>query len=484
MVTQDPESLLNRLVLESGENSWLEFKLNNDDPEYIGRWISACGNAAILAQKPRAYLVFGVENGTRKKIGTRVKLNALKKGGEGFVNWATRMVTPHLMMEFLDFESEGNNFSIIVIEPTYDRPIQFSGEEYMRLGENIKKLKDYPNHERALWIATGRKTFESAIALSHQTASQVFEKLDVDVYYRLVGLNQPPNETEILRKLEACEFITDNFEGGYDITNLGAILLARDLRVFPSVSKKSVRVITYVGNDKSQSRNEIEGRKGYAVGFAGLLDYVLSEVPSEEQYVGGIRKRIPIYPEIALREIIANSLIHQDFIVSGAAPVIEVYSDRVEITNPGNSLIEIDRIIDERRSRNETLASTARSLGLCEERGGGLDKALIEIEARGLPAFDFEASENSMRVVLFGPKKFNKLSKEEKHRACFYHCVLRWVARDYMSNATLRERFSLPPQEYQAVSVVISEVIKKNRIIPAEEGQGNRYAKYVPYWVR
>lgn len=484
MATQDPENLLNRLIQESGESSWLEFKLSNDDPEYIGRWISACGNAAILAQKPRAYLVFGVENETRKKVGTRVRLNSLKKGGEGFVNWITRMVAPRLMMEFLDFESEGSNFSIIVIEPTYDRPIQFAGEEYIRVGENIKKLRDHPSHERALWIATSRKTFESAVALSHQTPTQVFEKLDVDVYYRLTGINQPPNEMEIIRKLEACEFIVDDFEGGYDITNLGAILLARDLRVFPSVSKKSVRVITYVGRDKSQSSDEIEGRKGYAVGFAGLLEYVLSKVPSEEQYASGIRKRIPMYPEIALREIIANSLIHQDFIVSGAAPVIEIYSDRVEITNPGNSLIEIDRIIDERRSRNEKLASAARSLGLCEERGGGLDKALIEIEARGLPAFDFEASENSMRVVLFGPRKFNKLSREEKHRACFYHCVLRWIARDYMSNATLRERFSLPSQEYQAVSAVISEVIKKNKIVPAEEGQGNRYAKYVPYWVR
>ena len=127
-----------------------------------------------------------------------------------------------------------------------------------------------------------------------------------------------------------------------------------------------------------------------------------------------------VYPEDAIREVIANALIHQDFTITGAGPVIEIYSDRLEVINPGNSLIDIDRIIDERRSRNEKLASTMRLLGLCEERGGGLDKAIIQIEQMNLPAPDFHASQNSMRVVLFGPRPFKELSKAEKIRACFF----------------------------------------------------------------
>ena len=78
---------------------------------------------------------------------------------------------------------------------------------------------------------------------------------------------------------------------------------------------------------------------------------------------------------------------------------------------PGNSLIEVDRIIDERRPRNENLASTMRELGICEERGGGIDKTIIEIKMMSLPAPEFFASKDSMRVVLFGPRKFNQLSK-------------------------------------------------------------------------
>jgi predicted HTH transcriptional regulator len=210
----------------------------------------------------------------------------------------------------------------------------------------------------------------------------------------------------------------------------------------------------------------------------------MKAVPSQEIYINGVRTLVPAIPEIAVRETIANALIHQDFLISGASPLIEIYQDRIEIINPGNSLIEIDRIIDERRSRNEGLASSMRQLRLCEERGGGLDKALLAIESLKLPAIAFEPSEHSMRVVLFAPKKFEELTKEEKHRACFYHCIIRWIERDYMSNASLRERFSLRPEDYQAISALIAEMIKRGRIVPADPNQSNRLAKYVPYWVR
>jgi len=68
-----------------------------------------------------------------------------------------------------------------------------------------------------------------------------------------------------------------------------------------------------------------------------------------------------MYPEIAVRELVANALIHQDFSITGAGPMVEVFGDRVEITNPGEPLIDTLRFIDEPpRSRNEMLASLMR----------------------------------------------------------------------------------------------------------------------------
>ncbi|WP_129774758.1 ATP-binding protein [Peristeroidobacter soli] len=484
MVIKNPHALLDRLIAERAESAWLEFKQNNGDPEMIGRCVSACANGAVLVGKERAFIAFGIENGTRKKVGTCVRLSEMTKGAENFQNWLTRMLEPRLMLEFLDFEQDGLCFSIISIEPSYDRPIRFAGSEYVRVGENVKPLRDLPEQERALWLATSRHRFESAIALTHQSAEQVLEILDTSAYYSLTGKEPPKSADEIIRQFSTMGCIKDDSEGGYDITNLGAVLFARDLTSFPSVSNKSVRLIKYVGGDKSKSEREIESRNGYAVSFAGLIGFIRDQVPMEEQYVDGVRRATPIFPMIAVREVIANALIHQDFTVSGTGPMVEIYQDRIEVINPGNSLIAVDRIIDERRSRNEKLASTMRELGICEERGGGIDKAILEIEERSLPAPEFFASENSMRVVLFGPKPFNKLSKADKIWACFCHCVVRWLGHDYMNNTTLRARFKLTPAEYQAASTVISDAKKAGRIVPADEGQGNKYARYVPYWVR
>lgn len=484
MPVGDPQALLRRLVKEPSESTWVEFKENNNDPEMIGSWISACANAAILAGKERGFLVFGVSDKTKQLVGTTVNLGAMKKGGENFTNWINRVIEPRLMMELLDFKHNGLHFAIITIEPTYDRPVKFSGTEYVRIGENIRRLGEFPDHERAIWFATGRRKFEDAIAASHQSKDDVLAKLDADAFYTLMREQKPRVAEEIIRRFELCDFIKDDLEGGFDITNLGAIVLARDIYQFSSIKGKSIRVIKYRGQDKRESENEEEFSLGYAIALTRLLRYIISILPKKEIYVDGVRAIVPVYPNTALREIIANALIHQDFTVSGSSPVVELYDSRIEVSNPGNSLVEVDRIIDERRSRNEKLASSMRLLGLCEERGGGLDKAGFEIEEQNLPAPEFISSKDTMRVVLYAPKSFSDLTKTEKLRACFFHCILQWLRRDYMSNTTLRARFRLEQDDYQAVSAIISESIKAKRIVPAEANQGKRNAKYVPYWTR
>jgi len=131
MSTNDPGALLERLCQEPRESRWLEFKENNVEPDMIGKRISACANAAILAGKDRAFVVFGVEDQTRRKVGTKVILGDMKKGGENFENWIARNLDPRILVELIDFNHKGKQFAIIVIEPTYDRPVRFSGVEWI-----------------------------------------------------------------------------------------------------------------------------------------------------------------------------------------------------------------------------------------------------------------------------------------------------------------------------------------------------------------
>jgi ATP-dependent DNA helicase RecG len=480
MPTRNPCALSERLVREP-EREWLEFKANKADPTEMGEYVSALANSAMLEDRDKAYLVFGIEDATRKKIGTNVKLRSLKKGGENFANWLQRSLEPALMIEYLDFQCEELSFAIMCIEPTYERPVRFNGVEYIRIGENKKKLTEFKEHERALWLATSRRRFEQAVAATNLSAEEALEALDVNAYYRLSGEEMPRSQPEFIRKLEHIGAIKDNREGGYDILNLGAILLANDIDRFPSLKGKSVRVIRYTGIDKRKSDLEQEGKRGYAAGFTGLIKFIMQN-STEEKYIDGVRKRAPLCPEDAVREVVANALIHQDFTQFGLGPVVEIYSNRIEVLNPGNSLIEPDRMLDERKSRNEKLAATMRSLGLCEERGGGLDKAMIAIEDAHLPAPEFITSKDSMRVVLFGSRPFDKMSKLEKQRACFFHCVIKWIRHEYMSNASLRERFLLSQDDYQSVSAIITAAVRAKRIVPADPAQGKRNARYIPYW--
>ena len=115
MPTLDPKSLLARLLQESGERPWLEFKRNNWNPEMVGKYVSACANASILAGRDRAYLVWGIEDVTKKRVGTDIRLMDQKKGNANFSNWISQMIDPNLYMEFLDFEDDGLRFSILTI---------------------------------------------------------------------------------------------------------------------------------------------------------------------------------------------------------------------------------------------------------------------------------------------------------------------------------------------------------------------------------
>ncbi len=450
----------------------------------IGRTISACANAAILADRNWAFMIWGIEDTTKKFVGSSKSLGSLKKGNENILAWLSRLIEPRLNIELSDFDQNGKHFSILRVEPTYDRPVRFCGQEYIRIGESVKPLREFPNHERSIWLATGRRKFEDSIALSHQKTEEIFEKLNTEIYYTRKDEAVPRRQDEIIRKFIHLQFIRDNMENGYDITNLGALLFAKDLLIFPSIANKSVRVIKYSGINKASSTHEKEFTKGYAIDFSDILKLIMDSLPQKEIYVDGVRKTEPVYSKTAIREILANALVHQDFTISGAGPMIEIYQNRIEIINPGSSLIEVDRIIDERKSRNEKFSTSMRDVGLCELRGGGIDKSIIEIEEMGLPTPEWYPSNNSMRVVIFGPKNFSNLSKGEKVWSCFCHCVVKWLCQDYMSNTSLRKRFSLPDEDYQSVSVVISDARKQSRIVPAEKEQGKRNAKYVPYWAR
>ena len=182
-------------------------------------------------------------------------------------------------------------------------------------------------------------------------------------------------------------------------------------------------------------------------------------------------------------ELIANALVHQDFLTTGASVMIEVFTDRVEISNPGIPPIRVERFIDEYRSRNELLADIMRRLGICEEKGSGIDKVIRAAEVFQLPAPDFRVGEMRTTAVLFAHQDFVDMNKKDRIRACYEHCCLLYVSNQRMSNQTLRERFNLPESAAATVSVIMGAAKEAGVIKPdSAETNSTRYARYLPFW--
>jgi predicted HTH transcriptional regulator len=194
-----------------------------------------------------------------------------------------------------------------------------------------------------------------------------------------------------------------------------------------------------------------------------------------------------MYPEKAIRELVANALIHQDFTVTGAGPMVEIFADRMEITNPGEPLVDTLRFIDTPpRSRNEDLAALMRRMQICEEGGTGIDKVIETVEAFQLPAPDFTAistmQPGSTRATLFAHRKLADMDSKDRIRACYQHACLCFVMHRRMTNATLRERFGIKPENASQASRLIREALKADVIKLYDPDVRDRDRSYVPFW--
>lgn len=477
MEQKEFEILIEELRALPQEREWVEFKENNYNPQVIGEYISALSNSACLENKDFGYLVFGIENGTHKVVGTTFKPRKEKIGEQELENWLATQLEAKIDFKIIEAEINEKPIVIFRIDATFNRPISFKGIAYIRVGSYKKKLKDHPEKESKIWKKAKTTVFEKEYAMRNLSDDKVLELLDYPSVFKLLKIPVPTNKKGILEKLIEEKLIFSRLKK-YHITNLGAILFANNLTDFEHLKRKIPRVIIYKGKNKLKTIKEEKGGLGYAIGFERLVNYVNDKLPSNEEIGRVFRKEVRMYPTLAIRELIANAIIHQDFSIKGTSPMIEIYENRIEITNPGKPLIDTKRFIDHTpESRNEMLAGLMRRMNFCEERGSGIDKVIHEIELYQLPAPDFLSGENYTRVILFSPKSLRQMSKPDKVRACYQHSCLKYVSGEYMTNQSLRERLNIDKKNYSIVSRIIKEAISSSVISEYDNSR-----MYIPFW--
>ena len=479
------KSLVNEIIKLPNETEWIEFKHNNEDPQMIGEYISALSNSAALNGKTNGYIIWGVDDTTHEILGTTFTPSSAKKGGEALENWILRLLEPKIDFKFYEIEIDEKSIVLLEIAPAYRHPVTFSGTEYIRLGSHKKKLKELAEKERELWRIFDKVPFEKQIAVDNIDASVVLGYLEYTKYFELLNIPLPENRNAILEALIADNMVNKLDNAKYAITNLGAILFAKDLSKFNNLKRKAIRVIQYKDNTKFQTTKEIVGNKGYAVGFEGLIEYINNMLPSNEVIKQAFRENKTMYPELSIREVVANAIIHQDFFATGSSVMIEIFSNRFEVTNPGTPLVDTERFLDSPpKSRNEAIASFMRRIGICEERGSGVDKIVIQTELYQLPAPIFETNGDHTVAILFAHKELKDMDKADKIRACYLHASLRYIQHDYMTNTSLRERFNIDVKNRSMVSKIINDAIEANKIAIYDENVGTKARTYIPSWAR
>jgi ATP-dependent DNA helicase RecG len=476
-------SLVRELSKLPRETEWVEFKKDDANPDEIGEYISALANSAALIGKAAAYVVWGVEDATHRIVGTSFSPKSTKVGNEEIENWLLRLLTPKIDFRFHEMTLDAVPVVLLQIGRAFRHPVQFQGNEFIRVGTYKKRLKAFPEKERELWRIFDQTPFEDMVAREHLSSEDTLRLLDYPSYFDLLERPLPTDRDGILTALESDDLIRRCPAGGWDITNLGAVLFAKQLEEFRPLKRKAVRVIQYRGADRVVTLREQVGVKGYACGFEGLITYVNGLLPSNEVIQQALRKTVPMFPELAVRELVVNALVHQDLFVTGAGPTIEIFDDRIEITNPGQPLVDTQRFIDTPpRSRNEALASLMRRVRICEERGSGIDKVVFEVEYYQLPAPLFEAPEGFTRAVLFAHRGLPAMGKADRVRACYLHACLRHVTRKPMTNTSVRERFGIPEKSAATASRLLNEALEAGVILVQDPEAGTRIRSYVPFW--
>lgn len=468
------EKSLNPVPQELNEIDWKGGL--SDDKERLAQHICAFSNHI-----GGGVLVYGVNNDASYVEMTQEIIERTVTRLDNIAQ--NRMYTP-IQIDHAVMDYDGHSLLFIYIPEFREKPMHLRGSDiydcYTRSAGHTVRMS---RQQVRLMIADSEGiNYEERIAKRGLKPDEVLELLNYKKIFELLERQIPATTDGILSFMEELGICREEVIG-YSITNLGAILFANSLSSFESMKGKGVIVRRYVGNNNRQLLLEQEGAMGYAVGFDGLITFVMKNT-GEERIDGAVRELVPTYPRVAIREFIANALVHQDLDIKGMPITIEIFGNRLTITNPGYSLNDVARLIDlPPHSRNEQMAQLMLQLGLCERRGSGVDRAVAAMEKMLLPAYKPESGNDFTRITLYPKKSVSDMSKEERIEACYQHCCLNYADCETMNNQSVRERFGLNKNQSTIASHIIADTVAKGLIKSSNpDSESRKFISYVPFY--
>lgn len=399
MTDREHIDLVDRLRSLPTETEWCEFKRNHLDPQQLGEYLSALANSACLANQPRGYLVFGIDDASHAVIGTTFDAFAVKaKGNQDLLPWLASGLRPNSGVEVHTVPHPDGRVVLFEVGPAKGEPIHFNGTAHVRIGTSKTVLRNHPEKERALWLRGSDWSSEvcspaSLADLDPDAIAQARKQFGIK-HPRQVGDLEGWDDETFLNKARVLK------QGA--VTNAALLLLGRSessTLLSPAVAK-----ISWILKDAdNQERDYQHLWPPFLLAGDRLLQLIrnltVRALPSGTLFP----QEITQYDPWVIRETLHNAIAHQDYRRHGRISIVE-FPDRVLVTNvgdflPGNLEAVIRQDAPQAIYRNPFLADAMVELNLIDTQGGGIKKMFETQRRRSFPMPDYDLSDPSQVSV-------------------------------------------------------------------------------------
>lgn len=421
-----------QIKIPTKESDIVEFKTISDNSlpkntwEQISAFSNADGGSIYLGVTPVGKIV-----GIQENILDKLSQDIVSLCGGGF-NYKI-----HPEIQFL----ENQVIQVYIppapstMRPIYSKSRGLPKGAKIRIGTSNIQVDDEWLHRFAVAASGGAELLEF-----QQNYQDYFSEDQITTYLKAVkekrgSVYKRMNQKEVLTKLRAISkerwpslFGLLAFSNDFGLQELTAPTVNIAVTQYKGVSKVNPADVAEVSLDDKEFFGNV------AQQFDGALKFIMSKLPIRSRIeTGGKRAESLAIPELAIRETLANSLVHRDYSTYGSRVQVDIYSDRVEFANPGRSLIPLNQLYEAHpQTRNPLLMSYLRDLNITEHRGRGIRTIIASLKEAGLAEPTFEHKHDWFVATLFSStfiqdsdqnwlKQFQKYSLNERQLKALVH---------------------------------------------------------------
>ena len=390
MTPEDARRLVDELCRLPHETEWVEFKHNN--PMEIGDYLSALSNSACLHEKPKGYLVFGVEDGTHRVVGTTFKPRKEKVGNEELENWLTHNLEPRIHFRIHEFDYEaGKPVVLFEVDATVNTPVRFKDTAFIRIGSYKKKLADHPEHARRIWAKLAGADWSAGVC---EKATLVDLQPEAIAKARVEFRRKNPKLAAELDQWDDVTFLNKaKVLIGSKVTRTAILLLGREEsshHLSPAVAQLSWILKDERNREKDYQHFGPPFILNIEALFARIRNLTYRYLPDGTLFP----EEVTQYDPWVIREALHNCIAHQDYERRGRVVVVE-RPDELLFSNEGRFIPgSVEEVIrqdaPQKVYRNPFLAQAMVNLNLIDTIGGGIKKMYLTQRSRRfpLPTFD------------------------------------------------------------------------------------------------